>query len=270
MALPRTGLRARTRERWQPSRGSGGRSESQPKPRESDVTEGRGGRRPAPRCRFPAGRAAERPARRFCAHGCREMMTSPSANLTNRTRQGRACGVGRPVASGWQGLEQKTLRRADGRAARRGDCGPGGTSRAGWRGCVGWLARLRRLAGCRWLAGPGAEDPAPADGGGVSAGWRGCAGRRGLLRATETCARRHEGPGPEGALGGETWGDGHVRGILLGPPTLELSTESILIPAPSGPKHAGECELRLIVSGCDTRHPGLDVLLRTSDAPLQP
>jgi hypothetical protein len=255
MALPRTGLRARPRERWQPLRGSGGRSESQPKPRESDVTEGRGGRRPAPRCRFPAGRAAERPARRFCAHGCREMMTSPSANLTNRTRKGRMrC---RPAGCRWL-------------AAPRAEDRDGGGVPGGWRGCVGWLARLRRLAGCRWLAGPGAEDPAPADGGGVSAGWRGCAGRRGLLRATETCARRHEGPGPEGALGGETWGDGHVRGILLGPPTLELSTESILIPAPSGPKHAGECELRLIVSGCDTRHPGLDVLLRTSDAPLQP
>ncbi len=163
----------------------------------------------------------------------------------------RGC-VGWPVVGGWQARSRRH------------------EPHAGWRKCVGWLARLRRLAGCRWLAGPGAEDPAPADGGGVSAGWRGCAGRRGLLRATETCARRHEGPGPEGALGGETWGDGHVRGILLGPPTLELSTESIPIPAPSGPKHAGECELRLIVSGCDTRHPGLDVLLRTSDAPLQP
>jgi hypothetical protein len=184
MALPRTGLRARPRERWQPLRGSGGRSESQPKPRESDVTEGRGGRRPAPRCRFPAGRAAERPARRFCAHGCREMMTSPSANLTNRTRQGRACGVGRPVASGWQGLEQKTLRRADGRAARRGDCGPGGTSRAGWRGCVGWLAGLRRLAGGAASAGrlsvagrAGSRRP-------CAGGWRGCVGWLAGLRRT--------------------------------------------------------------------------------------
>ena len=142
--------------------------------------------------------------------------------------------LGPPVGHTGRGWGEARYRTARG----RGPCG----ARPG---------TVRREAGDRaargWRPGPGAAGGA----------WSGRPET--LLQEAESTPR-----------GVESWGDGRIWGILLAPVTLELATETIPLPAPSGSKRAGECELRLIVSGCDTRHPGLDVLLRTSDAPLQP